>query len=409
METKAQAAENGFGVQIGDWNDLAEQAALADDRVLAELLRMAPFETTPSRGIMPYAVKDATANAGVLQPSGASDAKVRINPFRCFVGARAEATMLEKWRDIRSAIHVGTSELYSEVQFAASAGEWRYDLVLAKVDVEIDGDTVNRYVKTGSLPGTSQSVVLNTKTVVTITKVTGVEHATDPVMPAATADGGSTYYIPLAYVLISDTHDLTTAIPANRIYEVVPVLAPAGQVRPANHMHKVGGSVMTQTPWSAGVGLFDGRPLGYIPPTMASAPESIFGFLLLGSAPTHRSVPLNATSILDDTRDWRSRIFKWVIKVRTTVSGSSPIFLTFEWDEDGDSGMAQSHTSDGPGSDSRILYLDDTSGLGLAAGSTVEFTVDATTGALKVVVGATQPDVNIGFWFDATGAFANHG
>ena len=67
---------DGQEVEEDDLNGISENAALADDRVLAELVRVRPYNgTSPSRGIMPYGYLGAAPNLSdrpLIRQNGAS-------------------------------------------------------------------------------------------------------------------------------------------------------------------------------------------------------------------------------------------------------------------------------------------------------------------------------------------------
>src|SRR6478609_1703037 len=164
------------GQELGkdDVNLIGSEASLADDRVLAEMLRMLPYSGSPARGILPASSQQvsgssAVTTSSVVTPSGSADAKTIINPFRAVIGPRSPTTGKDAYRDIRSAISVGPSaDMRQFITHAAQPTNPRWDLIYAVVDVEIDGTFVNRYVKTDSTPATAQSISTTARTRVQI-------------------------------------------------------------------------------------------------------------------------------------------------------------------------------------------------------------------------------------------------
>lgn len=113
MESKFQLLNNGQEVQTSDINSMSDSAALADDRVLAELLRMPPYDgSTVTKGVIPFTAEtrsDSSDAFNVVSGLGVAGV-IRVRPFRALVGSRtAEASDPKKnWRDIRSTIHIGS-------------------------------------------------------------------------------------------------------------------------------------------------------------------------------------------------------------------------------------------------------------------------------------------------------------
>jgi hypothetical protein len=83
---------DGQELEVPDIANLGAVAGLADDRVLAELLRITPYDgTNVYRGVVPFAVRSAlgaTSPGGTVQSSGIGNGSVVVNPFRAIVGSR---------------------------------------------------------------------------------------------------------------------------------------------------------------------------------------------------------------------------------------------------------------------------------------------------------------------------------
>ncbi len=126
---------DGQEVEQEDINLLGRTGGLADDRVLAELLRLAPFDgTNTAKAILPFALR--AADSGTVVPNGATGS-VRILPFRAIIGSRTSIATdpLAAWRDIRSSVYsqtTGSGALGAAAAFAPNTTTTpRWDLVYA--------------------------------------------------------------------------------------------------------------------------------------------------------------------------------------------------------------------------------------------------------------------------------------
>src|ERR1700728_290119 len=100
---------DGQEVEQEDINLLGTTSGLADDRVLAELLRLAPFDgTNTAKAILPYALR--AGDSATVVPNGATGS-VRVLPFRAIIGSRTTIATdpLAAWRDIRSSVYAQTT------------------------------------------------------------------------------------------------------------------------------------------------------------------------------------------------------------------------------------------------------------------------------------------------------------
>jgi len=145
MEERYQHSVNGAAAYSADINLYADEAALADDRVFAELCRMLPYQGAASRAVAPYRVNGTRTGEGATYPGQCivqpGTGVVTVKPFRAFIGPRSAVALgTEKtaWRDIRSAICVGAAaSLDTTVQIDATGGGIkRFDLVYAKVWID---------------------------------------------------------------------------------------------------------------------------------------------------------------------------------------------------------------------------------------------------------------------------------
>src|ERR1700719_1812588 len=104
-----QLAQNGVEVEQGDINLLGSVGGLADDHVLAELLRLAPFSGTVAKAVLPFGHTQSAAPT--VAPNGASGSVV-VSPFRVIVGSRdttANIGVRANWNDLRSGICAGAT------------------------------------------------------------------------------------------------------------------------------------------------------------------------------------------------------------------------------------------------------------------------------------------------------------
>src|SRR6187399_3347211 len=99
-QERFESPDNGIGIQIDDIDLISKNAALAEDKVLAELIKLYPFSGTAVKAILPYGQPVAggvlgynvhfggPSGSALVVKSGASDAKLRIRPFRAIIGSR---------------------------------------------------------------------------------------------------------------------------------------------------------------------------------------------------------------------------------------------------------------------------------------------------------------------------------
>ncbi len=335
MENKVQLLNNGQEVTTGDINQLGDAGAYADDRVLAELLRMAPYDGTVVKGVLPY-TEDTVSGSGTdtfandafatVTLSGSANGSVLIRPFRALIGARtAVGTDSKKsWRDVRSAIYLGSTTVRNgtlQITTANSSGSPRWDLVYAAVSVDANTSAVTRYIKdplTGAI--TSPTTVAQLTTTVTVGSVTGTPSGS-PALPTIPSDAAGVYYIPLAYVRIPTGFTTGSAIGITDIWTVAPVVPMSrvtgvSTVRPANGQNAPGVGNMTaaaRNAWATtGV-----PPLSYLPSTSVGSEKLLIAMDLLDASSANWSLANYA--IVDNSRDWRNRIFhSWA---QSAVSG----------------------------------------------------------------------------------------
>lgn len=412
----------GQEVEVPDINGISANAALAVERALAELLRMGKL----SRGIIPWGT-DASdignrgapaAPAGVIRPSGSSDASVQIYNFRAVLAASAIPNIdIERWQGNRSAIFdgrlvtvVGPPGVF--LQFAEATNN-RYDLVYAKLDINVPDAPEIRYVKDASEAITAVSVSKTISTNITVGIVLGVEGAT-PAAPALPVDSGSSYYLLIGYVFLPAGHTLMTAIPPGNITEAfvaLPIAPSAGvaNIRPA--------TLNLTASDSPAVGL---RARGYISPSVVGGETRILA-LAHDDGPRNLSAGAN---IVDDSIDWRNRLFKVSVSVSSSVhtDGSGLPWLTgnSNWVADGYvpipyQTMGQSFHANpavsghaGAANMAVICQLDNVSFPGHAFGvQSILICVSMLDGKLYAIDSTTGFSGNFILWIEATGYYPN--
>lgn len=426
MEDQFFITYSGQEVQTQDINTVAEDAALADDRVFAELFRMLPDTGFGiAKGVLPYS--DSTTGSGAtVKPNGASGS-VLAEPCRVFIGSTslASSDAVDNWKGIRSCVYTGsTTSLTGTVAFTAnSSGNSRWDLIYFRVDKDINASTVTRYVKAAGPPITETPTSLATikHTTVVIGTVTGTP-STTPALPALPSDSGGSYYVPLAYVRIPNGFTTTSTVATTDILGAAPIMnisksTSACTMRPATAMYSPSGALLTKSVGgSADWGSGGSRPPTFLPPTMKGS-ESIIVALDCQSATT-ANWSLPDGSVLDGSTDWRNRLFTCAV----SSGGSSS--LHFAWETAGTAffpqaqavggvstgaffSIGQSFRDESGGSNrGYVAVLDDTNSLAATSTQLILF-VDMTTGQLKFTTNGTLPAIMIVAIITASAPFAN--
>jgi len=420
MFKKFQLLNNGQQLQQDDVNLLGEVAALAEDYVFAELFRMTPYNgTTVTKAILPYGHQTSGKTATVA-PSGLADGRVTVNPFRAFVSSRTAVASeaQENWRDVRSvlAVEEGDTALTTSIQFAAnSSGNARWDLVYAAVEVEKNATGVTRKTKNPTTKVISSGTVVVTKVMgITLDKIAGTPHAS-PAWPAITADSGSTYYIPLAYVRIPNGFTSGSTIAVTDIADIAPVLrlsqAVGGSSIEVANSHYTSGSSYLTTARIANWGATGTRPALFLPSTITGWTSVLVAADLTTGSESH------ANGAIVDTRDWRNRFVRYMAVV-------APASSTFRWN-DAISGIPA--TSQGSFADrltldattNRVItglaftagtigfahLIHDVVGAGMANNSTIGFELNA-SGQLLLTY-TTAPNVVVLYLLEFSGPWGN--
>lgn len=317
MENIFKLDENGQQVIKDDFEAIGETAGLADDRVFAEILRLAPYSGTVSRGILPFG-HTTSGDLATVEPNGATG-KVLVRPFRAVIGSRTASgtDSLKNWRDVRSAIHYGSSSTVVGTELSLTANmsaDARWDLVYAAVSVDSNSSPSIRKVKDPVTKViTDESVSLFLQTVVSVGVSVGTTSPT-PTMAAGPADGAGTYYIPLAWVRVPAGFTSTSTVLPSDIAEsshVVSLSRTAGvsSLRPSSRA-ATATTAQQQTWGSTGT-----RPTLWMPSSMRGAETLVI--------PVDTSVDSDG-AILDDSVDWRHRLCRFTIAL--APSGTSPVW-----------------------------------------------------------------------------------
>jgi len=429
METQFVLTQNGQEIEQSDLALIATAAAHADDHVLAELLRLPPYQNTGApvvaRGVLPFG-HDGTKTP-MIAPNGATGS-VLVLPFRAVIGSRVDASVDAKrnWKDdVRSAVWLGgATSLTAPVTLAANvSGQPRWDLVYAAVTVDAASSTITRYLK-DALTGTpiALTIAKESNTSVTVGVQPGSPSA-PPTVPATPADSGSTYYIPLAYVVVPAGFGAGSTVQAGQIAIVAPVLGLArstqvSTTRPANASSRFGGPMLTpaaQAAWAAAASRASGAP-AFLPSTMGGAQGLLVAIDLLSAPKSHAS-----GDVIDDSIDWRNRVF--FVTVAANMSGGfpwngvaanpipQPIASPNTLDSTKQMQMGQSFWDDtstviGGSIGGCVMHLEPTNMAVMTGGSKAVLYVDATTGALRVAYSG-NPGIKLFAWIEATAPYDN--
>ena len=316
MEREFVHSTEGQEVQEDDINLVAQDAALADDRVLAELFRLKPFDSVT----MPNVTKSILAySEGPTVSANGASGSVRIYPFRPLVASAglASSDAKENWRDIRSTVYIGnpTGNYLVQSLTANASSDPRWDLIYVRVDKDANETPVSRYV--ASISGETSSSISVVKSTTAVVGVVLGTTAASPTLPALPTDSGDTFYVPLAYILVPAGFGATTIVQTSWIFEACPVI-PLSKVtgactaRPASANNTVGGAVLSSTvteDW----GSSQTRPEVFLPPSMTG--EEVLYFAVNMQDATSSNWSQLHTSVVDDTKDWRYRLFHWVAQV----------------------------------------------------------------------------------------------
>lgn len=437
MEPRVALTLNGQSVNQDDFNAVARQAAMNAEYVWAQLLRLAPpgaaTSFAPVMGIIPsggqagnYSLFHAKSLLGV---SGANDAKITIQPFVAVIGSVVDQAATptgaheastdgprNAMREIRLAPHYGevNKQFQTELQIPATLGNKRWDAIYAKVDVDVADGSLTRYTKTGDGPVGSTLVSVVSRTKVTIGRVGGVESAGVASKPAIPSDGGGSYHILLGYLYVDAAHTLTTSIGASRLLETfTPLLvSPANggaRAMPASRAFHPSGFALA-TEFLANTS--DPRPGTYVPPSMVGTERRVIP-IDADDTSGHPSCSPNAVTIIDDSIDWRKRIFTMIVEAGPVdfpwKSGGGLFATTYPqvYVQVASSFVTNLLPFTGTQNGHLVLALDNISSPGLASGAKLAIFVDNNTGNLCVWRNNVNAGRRILVILDASGRFAN--
>src|SRR3972149_39679 len=332
MEQRYIHSVDGQAFDQTELNLVAEEAAKADDRLLAELFRFCPRTTTSlQKMILPYRIEGYVNDGGsppgglkssaLVRPNGATG-QVMVFSFRAFVGPITNVAPAA-WYEARSGRFVGDTNgptLGQAVQLDDTAANNRWDLIYVRVQVDLPTGNENRVVRTISGVAT-QAIPLYTNNWVTLGVVNGTED-TNPSYPALPVDGDlgpNFYYIPLAYVLLEHPFTSGSLVATRNICEIAPVARVASSTgavtaEPATFTHADASPLWTQRTWSPSAG----RPQEFLPSVMSGG---AMRFLALDMSDATKSLDQNTVTIIDESMDWSNRIiWFWIYAMRNSAA-----------------------------------------------------------------------------------------
>jgi hypothetical protein len=436
---------SGQEVQTGDVATLGAVSGLADDRLLAELLRLAPY----AGGAAYRAIVGNTSSAGgppytqpVVVPALGG---VGINLFRAVVGSRntpsaanlpagnlgaiwGESSPLAWWRDIRSGVFsqrgAGGGSIYNIALTANSSGNPRWDLIYAVIQPDTSGPAVTRRVKnpnTGVIA--SMSVAQYLYSPVTVSVVTGTPGAT-PTPPPCPADSSTAYYIPIAWVRVpngftsastpatTDIRPTVTNVVGSSVYAGISQFRQLSQpfeVDVCTGSNDIDATYATNFPWNASAG---GRPGPFMPPEWRGGKVLILeaDWFTLGSY-SHPN-----GSIIDSSQDWRNRLFLVYAqgganKLATDQSGGTTTRVPYgsTLSTANLTQMSSSFSADANlvAGTSTVISMSPSNMASFAAGSAAGIVVSQSTGQLLAWTNATSTSSRVAFWIFASAQFPN--
>jgi hypothetical protein len=430
---------DGGEVENQDIQLLGQVAGLADDRVLAELLRIAPGFSI--KAILPYGfVASASANyyptPGTVIPSGNADGGFRVFPFRAIVGSRTSGTVdaLALWRDIRSWIYKPSSQFnaVNGVEFFLTpnaSGQPRWDLVYATLAIDVPANPVQRRIKDPNSAVTTVAQVFEyTAQSITINIAIGTPGAS-PVVPTIPADtGGVSYNIPLAAIHVANGFGAASTVATTDIRDVSPPapISPvtgATNIRPASGNNDASGTYATDPAFQWSVGAVT-RPGPFLTPALVGGDSLLVQ--IDAATPGHPSHTNG--SIVDNSVDWRKRYFKIFAAVSAVATNqrfasdpSAPTIFNIPSGTSftppasattatNDFRMANTMWADNIfGANTASLYIANNASFPsmLGAGAQIGVYVTQSDGVMRAAISATNPGVRVFLWIEASAQMAN--
>ncbi len=403
MQKRFFITENGQSVQTDDADLLGETSALADDRVFAELFRLAPYAGSVAKAILAHG-HQGSGVYGLVAP-GAALGEVDVRPFRAIIGSRAveAAGAMENWQDARSALSVieGATTRITSITVGANATAFaRIDLVYAAFALEDDGPTVDRKKKDPTTGVVTDLAVPVTKvSSVTSAIVQGTASAT-PATPTTPSDSGNLYIIPLAYVRVPAGFGATSSLVLRRDFHVVaPVITLSPAVGAASLRSANKGFAASATPMAAWANTSSSRAVSYLPSDLVGSETVAMVLDLTSGAESHAN-----GDVVDSSRDWRNRITSYrgvasegaIPWLSTTPGLLNPELCNRTSNNSFFDGMG--HTFVGTTATDRVAaYVQAAEVTDMTASGHVKLYVDDSTGFLKVSysTGPTHPNTKL--------------
>jgi hypothetical protein len=446
-EPQWNAAVDGQEFDIAAANMLGQVSGLADDRVLAEILRLTPFDGANTyKTILPYGslpiegAGPATPNNGTVQPSGSANGSILVQPFRAVVGSRVAAATnaLQNWRDIRSSVFVGPNALAQTIALAPNAsGQPRWDLVYATLTVDVPSLGTTKRIK----PPSGSAVNVTTVTTallnpVVVSVLAGAPGAV-PAIPALPLDGSRSYNIAIAAVRVPAGFGAGSTVVTADIRDQVAIASlqsptlGAPRIRPATGNTDQKGTYGPTN--AAGPGYWNPatsgqRPGVFMPPGMMGGDQVLVAVDVTDPAnPSH-----HAGDVVDDSIDWRNRI----TKVYAAIGGNGVVSFKFAMDNTANPGTGSgsrfpttmSVTGNSWGTSPAFMQLSNTFGPDAAlvagaatlfghsstgasgdmpSGAQIGLYVSMADGVLRWFNNGTASTSRFFFWVEATGSFPN--
>jgi hypothetical protein len=453
---------DGQELEVPDVDNVGAVAGLADDRVLAEFLRVTPYDgSNVYKLVIPYGYKGAIGAAspgGTVQSSGSANGSIVVSPFRFIVGSRNapsapppgvnpaqnyQPNSLANWRDVRSGIFVGSStSLAQTFQLAAnSSGNPRWDLVCATIAVDASGPSQTRRVKSPSTSNVSTAAVPAwLASPVTVSVITGTP-GSSPALPSIPADSGGNYNVGLYYVYVANGFTTGTTILSKNLRAFGSATsnyaqAGHGAVEPASANNDRSGIAGAVFQWNVSPGGAGVRPGPFIPPDMVGGKRIIAQVDAAASVSSNWSHGIG--NVIDASVDWRNRfiICYWGSSIFNSLGAASlatdpagPGSTHFRVPVPGLGGSVQgNNTGQGVQFSNTFSTANDTMVTGnpnvvviggvaganppyadWPSGGIVGIYCDATTGALKWWANSTTTSFGqLAFWIDASAALPNN-
>lgn len=415
MEKRFQLTSSGQQVQTSDLNLLGTESGLADDRVLAELFRLPPGATA-TKWVIPYGHQ--TSGKTPMVKGDPTLGGVTVQPFRAFISSRTAVgtDQRDSWRGSRSALNVVeavTSAITTTVTIGANVTvNPRWDLLWAQIDVDQDAPASTiRKIKSPTTGVVTATTLYQYKTTNVVLGVTpGTTASSTPAWSTVTipADSGSSYYIPLAYILVLASFGSGNVISNSGIAEVMPTLpvhratgAQTLSVATANSTP----TAAQQSAWSNdGFGALGPRPHAFLPSTMVGGESLIFAADLTTGSETHA-----ANSVID-SRDWRGRICTFVAYIQATATTTAnfvwrhPVTQSIPFGTTAATYTGMGQTIDFSTGD--VVLLAAANIAELPATSQIKIICDASTGNLKLSY-INSPNVAVIVKIDFSGPYSN--